>query len=69
MTYCEDGLRYVVTDADAQGYKLRSPAIFYGPYSSLADAREKLEIVQKNFPLARIFEEGGQDSLWAIGFR
>lgn len=69
MADCADGLRYVVTDADAQGYKLRSPAIWYGPYSSLADAREKLQVVQRDFPLARIFEEGGQYTLWPIGFR
>jgi hypothetical protein len=61
----EEGLRYVVTDSDAQGYKLRSPTIYYGPYASLADAYEKLRAVQ--FPRARIFEIGWQESLWPIG--
>jgi len=69
MVFVNDGLRYVVTDADAQGYKLKSPAIYYGPYSSVADAREKLKIVQKSFPLARIFEVSEQISLWPIGIR
>jgi hypothetical protein len=64
-----DALRYVVTDADAQGYRLQSPVIYYGPYTSLAEAYEKLRAVQPNFPNARIFEDGGQLSMWPIGLQ
>jgi len=67
----ESGLRYVIAEADQQGYaKKNTPLLSQQPLSSLPEAYAALRSIQKKHRDARVFESrsrGEQCSLWPVG--